>query len=67
MRKLANLVADDSGQDLIEYAMLAALVGLASVVGLQGVASHINNTFVAVETAMRSNCPQSMSCMTGRP
>ena len=29
MRKLANLVADDSGQDLIEYAMLAALVGLA--------------------------------------
>jgi Flp pilus assembly pilin Flp len=46
--------------------MLAALVGLASVVGLQGVASHINSTFVAVESAIHSNCPQGMSCMTGR-
>ena len=28
---LKNLIAEDSGQDLIEYALVAALVGLGSV------------------------------------
>jgi len=31
---LANLVAEDSGQDLIEYALVAALVGLGAVAAM---------------------------------
>jgi len=42
---LKQLVADESGQDLIEYALVAALVGLGSVASMNGLASSIANTF----------------------
>ena len=40
---LARLAADESGQDLIEYALVAACMGLASVAGIHGIASQIAN------------------------
>ena len=40
---LARLPADDSGQDMIEYALVAACMGLASVAGIHGIASQIAN------------------------
>lgn len=47
-RVLANFHRDDSGQDLIEYALLAALIALAATVGMSTVASDINNAFVKI-------------------
>lgn len=46
--KLTDLHRDDSGQDLIEYALLAALIALAATVGMQTVASDINNAFTKI-------------------
>lgn len=46
--KLTGLHRDDSGQDLIEYALLAALIALAATVGMQTVASDINNAFTKI-------------------
>ena len=40
-----NLVTDDSGQDLIEYALVAALVGLSSVSAISSLTGVITNTF----------------------
>ena len=40
---------DNQGQDLIEYALVAALVGLASVAALNGLASAIGREFTAIE------------------
>ena len=40
-----NLIAEESGQDLIEYALVAALVGLGSVASMQSLAGTIINTF----------------------
>ena len=34
---------DESGQDIIEYALISALVGLASVAGIHGIAAQISN------------------------
>ena len=42
---LKQLVADESGQDLIEYALVAALVGLGSVASMNSLAGSIANTF----------------------
>jgi|HubBroStandDraft_2_1064218.scaffolds.fasta_scaffold741910_2 pilus assembly protein Flp/PilA len=42
---LKNLLAEESGQDLIEYALVAALVGLGSVTAMGSLASSIANTF----------------------
>jgi pilus assembly protein Flp/PilA len=39
---------DESGQDLIEYALVAALVALGSVSATQSLASSIANTFAGV-------------------
>jgi pilus assembly protein Flp/PilA len=45
---IKKLVVEDSGQDLIEYALIAALVGLGSVAAMNGVANSIANTFAGV-------------------
>lgn len=42
---LKSLVQDESGQDLIEYALVAALIALVAVAGLNGLASSINSEF----------------------
>jgi len=49
---LKNLVAEESGQDLIEYALVAALVGLGSVAAMNGLAGSIANTFGGVGNAL---------------
>jgi pilus assembly protein Flp/PilA len=49
---LNNLIAEESGQDLIEYALVAALVGLGSVASMQGLATSISNTFAGIGNAL---------------
>ena len=44
-----NLMTEDSGQDLIEYALVAALVGLGSVAALSHLSNTLANTFGAIE------------------
>ena len=51
---LTKLVAEDSGQDLIEYALVAALVGLGAVASMQGLANSITNAFTGVSSSLAS-------------
>jgi pilus assembly protein Flp/PilA len=46
--RFLDLVNDESGQDLIEYALAAAIIGLASVAAMSSTASNINAVFSAV-------------------
>jgi pilus assembly protein Flp/PilA len=48
---LSRFILDESGQDIIEYALLAALVGLASVIGINGIAAKISSALSAVYTS----------------
>jgi pilus assembly protein Flp/PilA len=43
--QLIALHRNDAGQDMIEYALIAALIALGSVVGMGFVASQINSGF----------------------
>jgi len=45
---------DQSGQDLIEYALVAALIAFAAVAGMQSVAQNINSAFSAVGSKILS-------------
>ncbi len=47
-----SLLRDESAQDLIEYALLAALVGLGAVVAMKGLKNSIGNTFNSVGTSL---------------
>lgn len=52
---LNNLVVDESGQDLIEYALVAALVGLGAVASMKTLANSINGVFNNVGNSLTSN------------
>ena len=49
---IQELISDDSGQDLIEYALVAALVGLASVSAMRGLSNAIYNFYVGISNAL---------------
>ncbi len=49
---IKNLMEADSGQDLIEYALVAALVGLGSVVAISGLDNSLKNTYNNVGSAL---------------
>ena len=49
MKKVFRLLLqDESGQDLIEYALVAALIALVAIAGLNGLATSINSEFTAI-------------------
>jgi len=50
-----NLIVEESGQDLIEYALVAALVGLGAVASMKSLAGAINNAFNTVSTSLSTN------------
>jgi len=47
-----KLIQDESGQDLIEYALVAALIGLGAVAAMNGLTNSIANTFNGVGTSL---------------
>ncbi|MGA2898080.1 MAG: Flp family type IVb pilin [Acidobacteriaceae bacterium] len=49
---LERLVKEDSGQDLIEYALVAALVGLGAVSSISSLSNSIGNTFNSIGSAL---------------
>jgi len=49
---MKNLISEESGQDLIEYALVAALVGLGSVAAMGSLAGSIATTFNGVGNAL---------------
>lgn len=51
---LRNFLRDESGQDLIEYALVAAILALAAVAGMSTLASNISNAFSAVGSKLSS-------------
>ena len=51
---LNNLVVEESGQDLIEYALVAALVALAAVTAMNGLATSIKTTFNNIASQLNS-------------
>lgn len=49
-----NLLRDEFGQDLIEYALVAAVLALASVAGMSTLASNVSNAFSAIGSSLSS-------------
>lgn len=51
---LLDLLQDESGQDLIEYALVAGLIGLGAVAALSGLATKIGTAFNSVGSTLSS-------------
>ena len=52
--QLRNLISDEQGQDLIEYALVVALIALAATAGMSTVANDINTAFDNIGTKLTS-------------
>ena len=46
---------DESGQDLIEYALVAGLIGLAAVLGMTTLGHTVNNGFTSVSGTLSNS------------
>jgi pilus assembly protein Flp/PilA len=50
--KLQNLMTREEGQDLVEYALLVALIALAAIVGVTKVAGAITAVFSNISASL---------------
>ena len=51
---LAHLLADDTCQDLVEYALVMLVMGLGAVSALKGVTTGVTTVFSAVASSLTS-------------
>jgi pilus assembly protein Flp/PilA len=51
-RLATGLLADESGQDLIEYALIAALIAVAAITALRRLANKIDNEFNTIGNSL---------------
>lgn len=52
MKLLLHLWKDESGQDLVEYALLLVLVALAAITSIRAIATAINTVFIATAAVL---------------
>jgi pilus assembly protein Flp/PilA len=50
--RIQNILSGDEGQDLIEYALVVALIAFAATAGMRGVATAINTAFSNIGTKL---------------
>ena len=50
--KFQSLKISEEGQDLVEYALLVALIALVCVAGVNNVATAINNVFSTISSSL---------------
>ncbi len=53
--RLQDLISHEEGQDLVEYALVVALIALAATAGMRSLATAINTGFTNVGTTLSSN------------
>ena len=51
---LRRLLHEEAGQDLIEYALVAALVGLGAVASMKTLSTKIGSAFTTIGTSLTS-------------
>ena len=54
---IGRLVREEEGQDLIEYALLAALIALAATIAMQQLGTGISSLFSKVNTKLGDSVP----------
>lgn len=53
--KIVNTFKREEGQDLIEYALVVALIAFAATTGMNSLATGINTAFTSISTTLNAN------------
>jgi pilus assembly protein Flp/PilA len=51
---ITGLTREEEGQDMIEYALLAALISIVAIIMILAIGPYIQNTFEDVANALKS-------------
>jgi pilus assembly protein Flp/PilA len=54
-RFLLAVLKEDEGQDLVEYALVVALIAFGAVAAMQGLSSEINTAFQTISSELASS------------
>ncbi|MFZ0662128.1 MAG: Flp family type IVb pilin [Acidobacteriaceae bacterium] len=52
--KIKNWFSDDRGQDLVEYALVVAIIALGATVAMSSLSGEINTVFASISTKLAS-------------
>ena len=52
--KMRCLLSQEEGQDLVEYALIVALIAIACIAGLRPLATAVNGAFSSISTTLTS-------------
>ena len=52
---IRDLLISESGQDLVEYSLVLAMIALGSVTGMGSLAAGLNDVFSTVGSTLTSN------------
>jgi len=52
--KLRYLLGNQDGQDLVEYALVVALIAFGAVAAMKGLGSEINTAFMTISSDLAS-------------
>ena len=55
MNAVTRFVKDDSGQDMLEYALLTALIALAAVVAVKAAGLQVSAIFDKIKTELTTS------------
>jgi pilus assembly protein Flp/PilA len=55
LARMAQLCHDETGQDLIEYALIAALIGLGAVASMKSLGSKVGTAFNNIGSTLSTN------------
>ena len=50
--KAQDLMHRDEGQDLVEYALLVALISLGAIATIGGITTQVKNIFISISTTL---------------
>jgi pilus assembly protein Flp/PilA len=53
--KFQNLMSREEGQDLVEYALVVALVAFGATIGMKTLASGLNTAFTTISSTLASS------------
>lgn len=54
-RLFSKLLNDESGQDLIEYALIAAMIGLGATASMKSLATAISSAFTSLGSRLTAS------------
>lgn len=57
MKTLRNFLQEQSGQDVVEYVLLIALIAFGATAAMKGLSTAINNVFANISTTLSSSLP----------